>query len=212
MAAECGGLSNWERRKLTNEFSGARGPPEFLKKRSENAGANENLSGGFAIPGIAPRVAPRFVVFALLNLAAQVVRRHSENGSSHSENCFLNSELPREYPKTLPELREWPFTPRAYFLKSGWSLCESETVAANRVAAINPPIDDTDPIRKFGIDPRSHTDLQNPAEFSPKGKPIRNFSIDRASSIRIRLRTPLLRTPFPRLPLRAQRLKKINLD
>ena len=62
-----------------------------------------------------------------------------------------------------------------------------------------PPIDDTDPIRKFSIDPGSHTDLQNPAEFSPKGKPIRNFSIDPTSSIRTRLRTPFLRTPFPRL-------------
>ena len=37
---------------------------QFLKKRSENAGANENLSGGFAaILGIAPRVAPRIVGF-----------------------------------------------------------------------------------------------------------------------------------------------------
>ena len=41
-----------------------------------------------------------------------------------------------------------------------------------------------------------HTDLQNPAEFSPKGKPVQNFSIDPASSIRTRLRTPFLRTPF----------------
>ena len=47
-----------------------------------------------------------------------------------------------------------------------------------------PPIDDTDPIRKFSIEPGSHSDLQNPAEFSPKGKPIRNFSIDPTSSIR----------------------------
>ena len=47
--------------------SGARGPPQFLKKRSENAGANENLSGGFAaISGIAPRVAPRIVGFVLI--------------------------------------------------------------------------------------------------------------------------------------------------
>ena len=47
--------------------SGARGPPQFLKKRSENAGANENLSGGFAaLPGIAPRVAPRIVGFVLI--------------------------------------------------------------------------------------------------------------------------------------------------
>ena len=68
--------------------------------------------------------------------------------------------------------------------------------AANRVAAVNPPMDDTDPIRKFSIDPGIHTKLQNPAEFSPKGKPIRNFSIDPTSSIRTRLRTPFLRTPF----------------
>ena len=47
--------------------SGVQGPPQFLKKRSENAGANETLSGGFAaIPGIAPRVAPRIVGFVLL--------------------------------------------------------------------------------------------------------------------------------------------------
>ena len=43
------------------------GPPQFSKKRSENEGANENLSGGFAaIPGIAPRVAPRIVGFVLI--------------------------------------------------------------------------------------------------------------------------------------------------
>ena len=47
---------------LKGKNSGARGPPQFLKKRSENAGANESLSGGFAaIPGIAPRVAPRIL-------------------------------------------------------------------------------------------------------------------------------------------------------
>ena len=72
-------------------------------------------------------------------------------------------------------------------------------MSANRVAAINPPIDDTDPIRKFSIDSGSHTDWQKQAEFSPKGKPIRNFSINPTSSIRTRLRTPFLRTPFPRL-------------
>ena len=45
----------------------AREPPQFSKKRSENEGANENLSGGFAaIPGIAPRVTPRIVGFALI--------------------------------------------------------------------------------------------------------------------------------------------------
>ena len=48
-------------------YSCTRGPPQFSKKRSENEGANENLSGGFAaIPGIAPRVAPRIVGFVLI--------------------------------------------------------------------------------------------------------------------------------------------------
>ena len=43
------------------------GPPQFLKKSSGNAGANENLSCGFSsILGIAPGVAPRILVFVLL--------------------------------------------------------------------------------------------------------------------------------------------------
>ena len=57
-------------------------------------------------------------------------------------------------------------------------------MSANKVAAINPSINDTDPIRKFSIDPGGHTDWQKQAEFSRKGKPIRNFSIDPTSSIR----------------------------
>ena len=73
---------------------------------------------------------------------------------------------------------------RTKFIREFPAPRDSETVSANRVAAINPPIDDTDPIRKFSIDPGSHMDLQNPAEVSPKGKPIRNLSIDRTSSIR----------------------------
>ena len=68
---------------------------------------------------------------------------------------------------------------------------ESEMVAANRVAAINSPVNDTDPTRKSSIDPGSLMDLQNPAEVSPKGKPIWNFSIDPTSLIWTRLRTPL---------------------
>ena len=72
-------------------------------------------------------------------------------------------------------------------------------VSANRVAAINPPIDDTDPIRNFSIDLGSHTDWQNPAEFSPKGG---RYGISVSTPHRRyghRLRTPFLRTPFPRL-------------
>ena len=48
------------------------------------------------------------------------------------------------------------------------------------------------PYRRYGPDteiqlyrpPGSHTDWQKQAEFSPKAKPIRNFSIDPTSSIR----------------------------
>ena len=42
-------------------------------------------------------------------------------------------------------------------------------MSANRVAAVNPPIDDTDPIRKFSIDPGSHTDWQKQAKSLQKG-------------------------------------------
>ena len=69
-------------------------------------------------------------------------------------------------------------------------------VSAIRVVALNPLIDDTDPIQKFSIDPGSHMDLQNPAQFSPKEKPVWDFGIDPTSSILIRFRTPFLRTPF----------------
>ena len=46
---------------------------------------------------------------------------------------------------------------------------ESETVAAKRVVAINPPIDDTDPIRKFSIDPGIHTNLGRTSQLSGLG-------------------------------------------
>ena len=52
------------------------------------------------------------------------------------------------------------------------------------------------PYRRYGPDteiqyrPGSHTHLPNPAELSPKGKPIWDFSIDPTSLIRSRLRTP----------------------
>ena len=76
-------------------------------------------------------------------------------------------------------------TPKPSFPDFGdFDPCKGRT--DSQVASINPPIDDTGPIWKFSIDPRSHTDLQNPADFSPKGKPIRNFSIDPTSSIWIR--------------------------
>ena len=53
---------------------------------------------------------------------AQVVRRHSENRISYSENCFLNSESCSENALELSQSSEnGLFTPRAFFLKLGCS-------------------------------------------------------------------------------------------
>ena len=49
--------------------------------------------------------------------------------------------------------RQAPLEVLSPCIREGKGIWESETVAANRVAAINPPIDDTDSIRKFSIDP-----------------------------------------------------------
>ena len=88
----------------TASLSGARGPPQFLKKTLRDAGANENLSGLFAaIPGIAPRVAPRIVGFVLIT----------------REWNFQFRELLREYPGTLRELQEWPFHSESVFPEIG---------------------------------------------------------------------------------------------
>ena len=88
---------------------------------------------------------------------------------------------------------------------------ESEMVAANRVAAINPPIDDTDPIRKFSIDSRNHTDLQNPAECSPKGKPTRNFSIDPTSSIRTPIADAIFTGAISETPSVVENVPKMHV-
>ena len=52
---------------------------------------------------------------------AQVVRCHSENGISHSQNQSLNSESCAEktYPGTLRELGEWPFHSESVFPEVG---------------------------------------------------------------------------------------------
>ena len=99
-------------------ISCARGPPQFLKNRSENAGANENLSWGFPpIPGIAPRVAPRIVVSVLLKSCDAIPRMEFR-------------ELLREYPGTLREHRELPFHSQCVFsLKAGWSPAECTKIA-----------------------------------------------------------------------------------
>ena len=75
-----------------------------LKKCSENTWANENLSCGFpSIPAIAPGVAPRIVTIQLWLSHCTSRGKHSENGISHSENYFLNSESCAE---NTPELSE----------------------------------------------------------------------------------------------------------
>ena len=95
---------------LRVQLSGARGPPQFSKKRSENAGANENLSfGSPSIPGLAPGVAPRIVVFVLLKSWNFVFREWN----------FEFRELLREYPGTLREIRGWPFHSESVFPEIG---------------------------------------------------------------------------------------------
>ena len=52
----------------------------------------------------------------------RVLRRHSENGSSHSKNYFLNSESCSENALECSQSSEDGFfTPKAFFLKLGWS-------------------------------------------------------------------------------------------
>ena len=84
-------------------------PPQFLKIRSKNTGANEILSCGCCSENSWFRI-------------AQVMTCHSENGISHSEDHFLNSE---SCSKNTPELSQSSenglLTPRAFFLELGWS-------------------------------------------------------------------------------------------
>ena len=93
----------------------ARGPPQFLKKRSENAGSNENLHVG---SGNGSGSCSENCSFRI----AQVVRSHSENGILHSESQFLNSESCSENtPELFQSSENALFAPRAFFLKLGWS-------------------------------------------------------------------------------------------
>ena len=101
----------------SRRFSAYGGDQQFLKKRSENAGANENLLCAF------PRNSGNRSESCSENCGfriAQVARHHSENGISRSENYFCElRELLREYPGTLPELREWPFCSESVFPEIG---------------------------------------------------------------------------------------------
>ena len=95
------------------------GTTPISEKTLENAESNVNFSCGFAaIPGIAPESCSENCGFRI----DQVVRGHSENGISYSENGISNSESCSENTPELSESSEnGPFTPRAFFLKSGWS-------------------------------------------------------------------------------------------
>ena len=92
------------------------GHPNFAKKSSENERANENLSCGFpSIPGIAPGVAQRIVAFVLLKSWDAIPRMEFRIPRME----FRIPRALREHPGTLRELREWPFTPRAFFPEIG---------------------------------------------------------------------------------------------
>ena len=94
------------------------GTTPILEKRSENAGANENVLCGCIDSENRSRSCSENSGFRI----AQVVRCHSENGMSHSENQFLNSERCSQNTPELSESSETGlFTPRAFFLKVGWS-------------------------------------------------------------------------------------------
>ena len=75
-------------------YSGAREPPQFWKKCSENFGVQP-------IPRVAPRVAPR------------IGSSHKLGRECHSENCSENAPEFREL------LREWPFHSESVFFKIG---------------------------------------------------------------------------------------------
>ena len=76
-----------------NKEVGVRGPPQFLNKRSENAGANENVrfmwvptNSGNRSGSCSENCGVRI---------AQVAGCHSENGISNSESCSENSNNSR---------------------------------------------------------------------------------------------------------------------
>ena len=109
----------------------AREPPHFLKKRSENAGANENLSCRFpSIPRIAPGVAPRIVVFVLLKsvfLKIGVVPRlliidlwgHFSGGSkmSRAKKAHKHKETHRTPPNSDPTPKFFMWGPFSWKIK-----------------------------------------------------------------------------------------------
>ena len=96
-------------RSYGTQGSRARGPPQFLKTPSKNAGANGNLSCGFpSIPGIAPGVAPRIVVSVLLKSWGAIPRMEFRIPR-------IEFRIPRGAPRTP---RNSPRAPRMAFSPS----------------------------------------------------------------------------------------------
>ena len=78
------------------------GTTPILKKRSENAGANENLSCGFpSIPGIAPGVAPRIMVFILLKSWDAIPRMEFRIPRMEFQIPRAAPRIPRNSPREL---------------------------------------------------------------------------------------------------------------
>ena len=94
-------------------------PPQFLKKRSENGGANEFFF--VWVPLLSGNRSGSCSEISGFRIA-QVVGCHSENGILYSENGILNSESCSENTLELSESSEnGPSAPRALFVKLGWS-------------------------------------------------------------------------------------------
>ena len=100
-----------------NYFLNSESCSENTPERSQSS-ENEKFPCGFpSTPGITPGVTcSENCGFRV----AQVVRRHSENGTFAFRELFPElRELLREYPGTLPELREWPFHSESVFPEIG---------------------------------------------------------------------------------------------
>ena len=94
--------------------------PNSRKKSSENEGANENLSGGFAAsPGIAPRVAPRIVGFVLIIGRERPFREGNFVRIPRMEFPIPRAapRIPRNSPRA-PRMK-WPFRSESVFPEIG---------------------------------------------------------------------------------------------
>ena len=96
-------------------MSGAQGPPQFLKERSD-AWANEIFHMGSHQFRASLGELLRELWFSHCSSREMPFR---EWDFSFRELFFELRELLREYPGTLPELREWPFHSESVFPEIG---------------------------------------------------------------------------------------------